>query len=77
MVSRVGWMSRSKLLAKIDGKRIEDAIRRAELATSGEIRVSSTIRDLVAGSGIEFADRGSVALRGVPEEHRLFAVAHA
>ena len=36
--------------------------------------VSSTVRDLVAGSRIRFLDRGSHALRGVPEPWHLFAV---
>jgi hypothetical protein len=36
--------------------------------------VSSTVKDLVAGSGIRFADRGTHRLKGVPEEWRLFAV---
>ena len=42
--------------------------------TFTEILVSDTVRSLVAGSGIEFADRGSASLRGVPEEQHLFAV---
>jgi class 3 adenylate cyclase/pimeloyl-ACP methyl ester carboxylesterase len=44
----------------------------AEAAPS-EVLVSSTVKDLVAGSGIQFADRGLRALRGVPGEWRLFA----
>ena len=36
--------------------------------------VSSTVKDLVTGSGIEFEDRGTHALRGVPGEWRVFAV---
>ena len=40
MVKRVEWMSRGKLLAKVDAERVKEAIRKAELATSGEIRVS-------------------------------------
>jgi pimeloyl-ACP methyl ester carboxylesterase len=43
-------------------------------AAAGEVLVSSTVKDLVAGSGIGFEDRGSHALKGVPEEWRLFAV---
>jgi class 3 adenylate cyclase len=42
-------------------------------AQPGEIVVSSTVRDLVAGSGITFEDRGVTSLRGVPEQWRLFA----
>lgn len=44
------------------------------LAQPGEILVSSTVKDLVVGSGIEFIDRGSHALKGVPGEWRLFAM---
>ncbi len=43
-------------------------------ATAGEVLVSSTVKDLVAGSGIGFEDRGHHALKGVPDEWRLFAV---
>jgi class 3 adenylate cyclase len=44
-------------------------------AGAGEVLVSSTVKDLVVGSGIEFADRGAYELKGVPGEWRLFAVA--
>ena len=44
-------------------------------AGGGEVLVSQTVRDLVVGSGIEFEDRGSHELKGVPGEWRLFAVA--
>jgi hypothetical protein len=37
--------------------------------------VSQTVKDLVAGSGLQFADRGAQALKGVPGEWRLFVVA--
>jgi class 3 adenylate cyclase len=47
----------------------------AALAGPGEILVSSTVKDLVAGSGIEFEDRGVTTLKGLPDEWRLFAVA--
>lgn len=42
-------------------------------AEGGEVLCSSTVKDLVAGSGIHFADRGVHALKGIPEEWRLFA----
>ncbi len=45
------------------------------LAQPGEVLVSSTVRDLVAGSGITFEDKGTYALKGVPDEWRVFAVA--
>jgi len=37
------------------------------------VLVSTTVRDLVSGSGIEFEDRGAVQLKGVPGDWRLFA----
>jgi hypothetical protein len=40
-----------------------------------DVLVSSTLRDLVIGSGLEFEDRGTHQLKGVPGEWRLFAVA--
>ena len=43
-------------------------------AAPGEVLASSTVRDLVVGSGLRFADRGSRALRGVPDEWRLYAL---
>jgi class 3 adenylate cyclase len=59
---------------KISGIAVHLAARIAATAEPGEIRVSDTVRSLVAGSGIEFSDRGAVALKGVPEERALFAV---
>ena len=46
-------------------------------AAPGEVLVSSAVRDLVVGSGIEFADRGTHELKGVPGEWQLLAVAGA
>ncbi len=46
----------------------------APLAQPNEVRVSSTLRDLVIGSGLEFEDRGAHQLKGVPGEWRLSAV---
>jgi len=48
--------------------------RVAGQAGPGEVLVSSTVRDLVAGSGLEFEDRGQTALKGIPGEWRLFAL---
>ena len=48
--------------------------RVAALAAPNEILVSSTVKDLVAGSGLKFGDRGAHTLRGVPDEWRLFDV---
>jgi pimeloyl-ACP methyl ester carboxylesterase len=60
--------------AALRGIAVHIAARVAGLAGPGEVLVSSTVKDLVAGSGIEFEDRGSRALRGVPGEWRLFTV---
>jgi class 3 adenylate cyclase/dienelactone hydrolase len=48
--------------------------RVAALAGPGEVLVSSTVKDLVAGSGLDFSDHGSRSLKGVPGEWRIFAV---
>ena len=58
----------------IGGIAVHIAARVAALAESDEVLVSSTVRDLVAGSGIEFEDHGIRALKGVPGEWRLYAV---
>jgi class 3 adenylate cyclase len=42
------------------------------MAGPGEVLVSSTVKDLVAGSGLAFQDRGAHHLKGVPGEWRLF-----
>ena len=47
------------------------------MAGSGEVVVSSTVKDLVAGAGIEFMERGTHVLRGVPGEWRLYSVVAA
>jgi hypothetical protein len=39
------------------------------------VLVTSTVKDLVAGSGIRFVDRGAKQLKGIPDEWRLFAAA--
>ena len=56
----------------IGGIAVHIAARVAAQASAGEVMVSSTVKDLVGGSGIEFEDRGSHALKGVPDEWRLF-----
>jgi class 3 adenylate cyclase len=48
--------------------------RIAARAAAGEVLVSGTVRDLVAGSGIAFADRGVAELKGIPGEWRLSVV---
>ena len=47
---------------------------RGAQAAPEEVLVSGTVKDLVVGSGIEFADRGEHALKGVPGSWKLFAV---
>ena len=44
-------------------------------AEAGEVLVSQTVKDLVAGSGIAFEDRGLTELKGVPGQWRLYSVA--
>jgi class 3 adenylate cyclase len=44
------------------------------MGDAGEVLVSSTVRDLTAGAGIVFEDRGTHSLKGVPDEWRLYAV---
>jgi pimeloyl-ACP methyl ester carboxylesterase len=57
----------------IRGVAVHLGARVAALAGAGEVLVSSTVRDLVAGSGIEFSDRGVHSLKGVPGEWHLYA----
>jgi pimeloyl-ACP methyl ester carboxylesterase/class 3 adenylate cyclase len=59
---------------KIGGIAVHIGARVAAQAGPGEVLVSSTVKDLVAGSGIEFDDRGVTELAGVPGEWRLYAV---
>jgi class 3 adenylate cyclase len=59
---------------KIAGIAVNIGARVAARADAGEVLVSSTVKDLVAGSGLEFEDRGTATLKGVPGEWRLFAV---
>jgi class 3 adenylate cyclase len=59
----------------IGGIAVHIGARVSALAGPNDVLVSSTLRDLVIGSGLEFEDRGSYELKGVPGEWRLFAVA--
>ena len=59
----------------IRGIAVHLGARIAAAAAAGEVLVSSSVRDLVAGSGFTFEDRGMHALKGVEEERRLYAVA--
>ncbi len=58
----------------VRGIAVHIGARISALAGPGEVLVSSTVKDLVVGSGIEFDDRGIQALKGVPGEWRLFSV---
>jgi class 3 adenylate cyclase len=62
---------------KLGGLAVNVGARVAALAEGGEVLVSSTVTDLVAGWGIEFEDRGTHELKGVPGAWRLYAVAGA
>jgi class 3 adenylate cyclase len=59
---------------KVAGIAVHTGARVASLAQPGEVLVSSTVKDLVAGSEIDFEDRGSQELKGIPGEWKLFAV---
>jgi class 3 adenylate cyclase len=58
---------------KISGIAVHTGARVAAHAGPGEVLVSSTVKDLVAGSGLEFEDRGVHELKGIPGEWRLYA----
>jgi class 3 adenylate cyclase len=58
----------------IAGVAVHIGARVSALAGASEVLVSSTVRDLVAGSGIEFEDRGDHQLKGVPGTWRIYAV---
>jgi class 3 adenylate cyclase/pimeloyl-ACP methyl ester carboxylesterase len=60
--------------ADIRGLAIHIGARIAALAGPGEVLVSRTVKDLVAGSGLSFKDGGTHVLKGVPDEWQLFAV---
>lgn len=61
----------------VGGLGVHIAARVMSLASSGQILVTGTVRDLTAGSGIVFVDQGERALKGVPEPWRLFEAAIA
>jgi class 3 adenylate cyclase len=58
----------------VGGMAVNIGARIGALAGPGEVLVSSTVRELVVGSGLEFADRGVKPLKGAPGEWHLFAV---
>jgi class 3 adenylate cyclase len=59
----------------VGGIAVHIAARVGALAGAGEVLVTSTVKDLVAGSDIQFDDRGEQQLKGIPDEWRLFAAA--
>jgi class 3 adenylate cyclase len=58
----------------VGGMAVHIGARVAALAGANEVLVSSTVKDLVAGSGLQFGDRGTHLLKGVPGEWHLFSV---
>jgi len=60
----------------LSGIAVHIASRVAAMAQAGQVLVSSTVRDLVAGSNIRFRDEGSHRLKGLEERVRLFAAGH-
>jgi class 3 adenylate cyclase len=62
---------------KVAGLAVHIGARVMSHAAGGELLASGTVRDLVAGSGVTFADRGVTELKGVPGEWRLFLVTAA
>ena len=62
---------------KPHGIAVHTGARIASVAQAGEILVSSTVKDLVSGSGIRFADRGTHALKDIPRQWQLFAAGAA
>src|SRR6266496_2260256 len=62
----------ARMNGKVGGIAVHIGARVAAASGPGEVVVSSTVKDLVAGSGIAFRDRGAAELKGVPGEWRLF-----
>jgi len=62
---------------KLAGIAVHTGARVAAYASPGEVLVSSTVKDLVAGSGISFLERGTHELKGIPGEWQLFTVENA
>ena len=58
----------------VAGMAVHIGARIGSLADAGEVLVSGTVKDLVVGSGIDFSDRGSHPLKGVPGEWRVYSV---
>jgi class 3 adenylate cyclase len=61
------------LAERLCGVAVHTAARLAQVAEPGEVLVTTTVRDVVAGSGLRFADRGEHSLKGLPGTRRLYA----
>jgi class 3 adenylate cyclase len=59
---------------KLSGMAVHIGARVCALAATGQVLVTSTVKDLITGSGIQFEDRGTHTLKGVPGEWRLFGL---
>jgi class 3 adenylate cyclase len=59
---------------RVTGIAVHTGARIAAAAEAGEVLVSNTVRDLVAGSGLRFSERGAAVLKGIPGEWRLYKV---
>jgi hypothetical protein len=68
------WGMRKDRCDDVGGIAVHIGARVAALAGAGEVLVSSTVKDLVAGSGLRFGDRSRQSPKGVPGEWRIFAV---
>lgn len=66
-----------KMGEKVGGLAVHIGARVMALAQPGEVLVSSTVKDIVAGSGLRFDERGTQVLKGVPGEWRLFSAVDA
>lgn len=62
---------------RVAGTGVHIASRIISLAGPGEVLVSRTVRDLVAGSGLHFTDRGTHALKGIPDDWQVLAATEA
>jgi pimeloyl-ACP methyl ester carboxylesterase len=62
---------------KVGGIAVHIGARVSSQATAGQVLVSGTVKDLVVGSGIDFEDRGTADLKGIPGEWRLWVVRSA
>jgi class 3 adenylate cyclase len=58
----------------VSGIAVHIGARVTSLAGASEVLVSSTVKDLVAGSGLRFGDRGNRSLKGIPGEWHIYAV---